>query len=68
TPHERWFRAVSDVCAAAGGRPHWGKEHDLTADELRPRYPRFDAFIALRDALDPSRRFSNAYLERVLGP
>jgi L-gulono-1,4-lactone dehydrogenase len=68
TPHEQWFRAVSDVAKAVGGRPHWGKEHDLTADELRPRYPRFDEFVALRDELDPVGVFANAYLDRVLGP
>lgn len=68
TPHEAWFRAVSDVCLAAGGRPHWGKEHDLSADDLRPRYPAFDAFVALRDRVDPEGRFGNTYLDRVLGP
>ncbi len=30
-------------------------------------YPGFDGFVALRDRLDPERRFGNAYLERVLG-
>ena len=67
TPHEKWFRAVSDVCRAAGGRPHWGKEHDLTAGDLRPLYRDFDAFVALRDRVDPEGRFRNAYLDRVLG-
>jgi L-gulonolactone oxidase len=68
TPHLPWFRAVSEVCAAAGGRPHWGKEHDLRAADLRLRYPAFDAFVALRDEVDPEGRFTNAYLDRVLGP
>jgi len=68
TPHARWFGAVAGLCADAGGRPHWGKEHDLTADDLRPRYPRFDEFVALRDRLDPAGTFGNAYLDRVLGP
>ena len=67
TPHEQWFRAVSDVCRAAGGRPHWGKEHDLTAADLRPLYPRYDEFVALRDEVDPGGRFRNDYLDRVLG-
>ena len=48
-------------------RPHWGKLHDLGADELRGLYPRFDDFVALRDRLDPDRVFTNAYLDRVLG-
>ncbi len=49
------------------GRPHWGKIHWRSADDLRPAYPRFDEFVAVRDELDPDRRFANRYLERVLG-
>jgi FAD/FMN-containing dehydrogenase len=51
-----------------GGRPHWGKWHYRTAEDLRPAYPEFDRFLAVRDRLDPNRLFQNAYLERVLGP
>jgi FAD/FMN-containing dehydrogenase len=50
-----------------GGRPHWGKLHTRTAEHLRASYPAFDEVVALRDKLDPDRRFGNAYLERVLG-
>ena len=67
TPHEQWFRGVSDLCRGVGGRPHWGKEHDLTEDDLRPRYPRFDDFVRVRDEVDPEGRFRNDYLDRVLG-
>ncbi|MBW0115116.1 D-arabinono-1,4-lactone oxidase [Pseudonocardia abyssalis] len=66
-PHEAYFGAVEDVMTALGGRPHWGKLHTRTADDLRPLYPGFDAFTALRDRLDPDRRFTNPYLDRVLG-
>ena len=41
--------------------------HTLGADYLRERYPRFDDFLAVRDRVDPERRFGNPYLERVLG-
>ncbi|MDQ1724375.1 MAG: D-arabinono,4-lactone oxidase, partial [Frankiaceae bacterium] len=34
---------------------------------LAPRYPRWDAFQAVRHKLDPERRFTNPYLDRVLG-
>jgi FAD/FMN-containing dehydrogenase len=44
-----------------------GKLHTLGAEQLRERYPRFDDFVALRDQLDPERRFGNDYLTRVLG-
>ena len=61
------FGAVEAVMRDLDGRPHWGKLHTRTAADLRPAYPGFDAFVALRDRLDPERRFGNAYLERVLG-
>jgi L-gulonolactone oxidase len=66
-PHERFFAGMEAIVRAAGGRPHWGKMHTLTAAELRPRYPRFDDFVALRDSLDPGGVFTNPYLDRVLG-
>ncbi|MDT0156604.1 D-arabinono-1,4-lactone oxidase [Microbacterium sp. ARD32] len=62
-----YFGAVEQIMLRHGGRPHWGKLHSLTADQLRERYPRFDDFVALRDRLDPERVFGNRYLERVLG-
>ncbi|MFS0911525.1 D-arabinono-1,4-lactone oxidase [Microbacterium sp. 179-I 3D2 NHS] len=62
-----YFGAVEAIMRAHGGRPHWGKLHTLTADALRESYPRFDDFVALRDRLDPDRRFGNRHLERVLG-
>jgi FAD-linked oxidoreductase len=68
TRYDPYFREVEKLYQDVGGRPHWGKLHTLGAEQLRERYPRFDEFVALRDALDPERRFGNAYLERVLGP
>jgi L-gulonolactone oxidase len=67
-PYQRFFEAMEAIVREADGRPHWGKMHDLDAADLRPRYPRFDDFLALRDKLDPAGVFSNAYLDRVLGP
>lgn len=62
-----YFGAVEEIMLAHDGRPHWGKMHTLDAAALRPRYPRFDEFLALRDRLDPHRMFRNRYLHRVLG-
>jgi L-gulonolactone oxidase len=59
--------AVVDGVTGGQGRPHWGKRHPLTAAGLAPRYPRFADAVALRDRLDPARRFANAYTDRVLG-
>ena len=60
------FDRVETIFRAAGGRPHWGKMHSLGADELSQLYPRFDDFVAVRDAVDPQRVFRNAYTEKVL--
>jgi FAD-linked oxidoreductase len=66
-PHEQYFNDVEAVMTSVGGRPHWGKMHTRDAGYLRGAYPRMDEFIALRDHLDPDRRFGNAYLRQVLG-
>jgi L-gulono-1,4-lactone dehydrogenase len=66
-PHEAYFAAVEQVMVALDGRPHWGKLHSRTAEQLRGGYPGFDAVVALRDRVDPQRRFGNPYRERVLG-
>ncbi|MEF2978280.1 D-arabinono-1,4-lactone oxidase [Subtercola sp. YIM 133946] len=62
-----YFRAVEEIMMAHGGRPHWGKMNTRDAESLRPVYEHFDEFVAVRDRLDPDRRFANAYLDRVLG-
>jgi FAD-linked oxidoreductase len=63
-----YFRAVEQILLSHGGRPHWGKLHFQGATSLAGAYPRHADFVALRDRLDPDRLFSNAYLEKVLGP
>jgi L-gulonolactone oxidase len=65
---EPYFRAVEAIMGELGGRPHWGKRHFQTAATLRPRYPDWDRFRAVRARLDPEGRFANAWSERVLGP
>jgi FAD-linked oxidoreductase len=67
TPYDRYFTAVEKLLTEAGGRPHWGKLHNLGADDLRARYARFDDFLQVRRSVDPEGLFRNAYLDRVLG-
>jgi L-gulonolactone oxidase len=68
TPYRSYFTAAERIFTAHGGRPHWGKVHTRDAEYLAGVYPRFGEFTALRDRLDPDRRFQNDYLRRVLGP
>ncbi len=65
---EPYFRAVEAIMRELGGRPHWGKRHFQTAATLRPRYPEWDRFQAVRGRLDPHGRFANDFTDRVLGP
>ncbi|MFF4918201.1 D-arabinono-1,4-lactone oxidase [Streptomyces tendae] len=68
TPYQAYFTAAERIFTAHEGRPHWGKVHTRDAEYLSRVYPRFGEFTALRDRLDPERRFQNDYLRRVLGP
>ena len=61
------FAAFEAIVAEHEGRPHWGKVHTLGADRLRELYPRFTDFLAVRDRLDPHRRFANDHLSHLLG-
>ncbi len=65
--HERYFDGVEAIMDRYEGRPHWGKLHRQSAATLAPRYPEWDRFARLRARLDPERRFTNDYLDRVLG-
>ncbi|MBT3154105.1 FAD-binding protein [Streptomyces sp. CHD11] len=67
TPYQGYFTAAERIFTAHGGRPHWGKIHTRDAGYFSGVYPRFGEFTALRDRLDPERRFRNDYLRRVLG-
>jgi L-gulonolactone oxidase len=68
TPYDQYFQGVEAIMNDYEGRPHWGKMHFQSAATLAPRYPKWDAFQAQRNRLDPERRFANPYLEKVLGP
>jgi FAD-linked oxidoreductase len=65
--HQDYFRDVEAIMTAVGGRPHWGKLHTRDAGYLRTVYPKFADFAAVRETMDPARRFANPYLDQVLG-
>ncbi len=66
-PYAEFFADVEPIFWEHGGRPHWGKIHNLRAEALRALYPRFDDFLATRASLDPAGRFVNRHLAEVLG-
>ncbi|MEV5572797.1 D-arabinono-1,4-lactone oxidase [Spirillospora sp. NPDC052269] len=65
--HAYYFGGVEDVLTGLGGRPHWGKMHTRDAAYLETVYPRFKDFQAIRNELDPDRRFANPYTRQVFG-
>jgi xylitol oxidase len=58
--------AVEEALAPLDARPHWGKLFGYGG--FRERYERFDDFVALVRQHDPTGKFRNAWLDRVLGP
>jgi L-gulono-1,4-lactone dehydrogenase len=67
-PSDDYFTAVWELAQRHDPRPHWGKRHPAGADLLVSRYPAWSRFTAVRRGFDPSGRFANAHLDRVLGP
>jgi FAD/FMN-containing dehydrogenase len=64
-PYEPLFRDAEAVFRAHDGRPHWGKLHFLSSDEIAQLYPELPAFRSLRAELDPEGIFTNDYLARL---
>lgn len=65
---EPFFSAVQEIAVAHDGRPHWGKRHGMTAEDLASAYPEWDVFQNVRAKLDPEGLFTNDHVRRVLGP
>ncbi|MGN7223479.1 FAD-binding protein [Curtobacterium flaccumfaciens] len=57
---------LEDVLAPFDPRPHWGKVSAASAERLHEAYPRLSDFAALARDLDPTGRFRNAFLARIL--
>jgi L-gulonolactone oxidase len=66
-PWQEYFTAVQQIAAEYAARPHWGKRHALSASELAPLYPEWDAFQAVRRRLDPDGVFANDHIRRIFG-
>ncbi|MGN7191212.1 MULTISPECIES: FAD-binding protein [unclassified Curtobacterium] len=57
---------IEEVLAPFDPRPHWGKVSAAGVERLHEAYPRLDDFAALARDLDPTGRFRNAFLARLL--
>ena len=61
-PDEPLFRACEAIFRNFEGRPHWGKVHYQSGDELAALHPRWSDWWRVRDAWDPAGRFLNPTL------
>ncbi|MEM6160996.1 D-arabinono-1,4-lactone oxidase [Erwinia sp. P6884] len=61
-----FLKAVEKLLAEEGGRPHWGKYFDASLYDWAALYPQWPAFKTVREALDPQRKFSNAFTAELL--
>lgn len=61
-----YFTAIEEIFKAYDGRPHWGKMHTLSHQDIQERYPEFDTFKKHRKEQDPNGLYLNPYLEKLL--
>ena len=62
---ERIFHEFEAIARKYEGRPHWGKIHYLSANELSKLYPRWNEFMRARLQLDPHEIFLSDYLKQL---
>jgi len=66
-PYDYLLSDIGPIYRKYGGRPHWGKLHNLGAKELAGLYPRWNDFLALRQQMDPKGRMLNQHLRSLFG-
>lgn len=62
TDYWAFLRAVDAILRMYGGRPHWGKLHFLTGEDVTNIYPRANDFRKIRRELDPEGIFLSEHL------
>ena len=60
------FKTIEDIFLKYGGRPHWGKRFAAKDAELSQVYPKWEEFKAIRQKLDPTNKFLNPYLTKLV--
>lgn len=54
-----YFDACEQIFRRYDGRPHWGKMHAFTGDDLAAAHPRWTEWWSQRDTIDPTATFLN---------
>ena len=65
TDQRRYFEKAEAIFRNHGGRPHWGKVHNIDRPTAMAHYPKWQAFEALREDMDPSGLFLNPMLKKL---
>ncbi|SHM99292.1 D-arabinono-1,4-lactone oxidase [Polaribacter sp. KT 15] len=60
------FKSVERIFLKHGGRPHWGKRFAAKDAQLSKIYPKWEDFKELRRELDPTNKFLNPYLSKLV--
>jgi L-gulonolactone oxidase len=60
------FKAIEKIFLKYGGRPHWGKRFEAKDKELAAIYPKWEDFKDIRRELDPTNKFLNPYLTKLV--
>ncbi|MDP3342218.1 D-arabinono-1,4-lactone oxidase [Frigidibacter sp.] len=60
-----YLRAVDKILRGYGARPHWGKLHFLTGEDVDAIYPHAQDFRTLRRKLDPQGFYLNDHLSQL---
>ncbi|MCJ1228687.1 D-arabinono-1,4-lactone oxidase [Toensbergia leucococca] len=66
---ERYYEAFEWLMTQMGGRPHWAKNFsNVTKEKLHDMYPEMDAWVRLRNEVDPEGMFVGDWHRRFLLP
>ena len=60
-----YYRAAESVFRSYEGRPHWGKVHYLSTEDLAGDYDRWQDWWHVRDGVDPTGVLLNAALREL---
>jgi FAD/FMN-containing dehydrogenase len=66
-PWQEIFRQAEPIFRRYGGRPHWGKRHTLSADDVLDLYPNAARFREIRATVDPTAKFAYEHCRRLFG-
>lgn len=61
-----FMKKLSDTMVKKyNARPHYGKQNNLNIDQMKLLYPNYDVFLSIKNELDPNKKFSNNYINRL---